>query len=82
MPIRALLDEAQRAEGAVFNPEDLMAIVAAYERALERLNIADRKGPLALLVAKTTLQMAKEGELDPKRLSERVIRLHRLSPSI
>ena len=45
-------------------------------------NIADRKGPLALLVAKTTLQMAKEGELDPKRLSERVIRLHRLSPSI
>ena len=44
-----------------------MAIVAAYERALERLNIADRKGPLALLVAKTTLQMAKEGELDPKR---------------
>jgi hypothetical protein len=82
VPIRALLDEAQRAEGAVFSPEDLMAIVAAYERALERLNIADRKGPLALLVAKTTLQMAKEGELDSKRLSERVIRLHRLSPSI
>jgi hypothetical protein len=82
VPIRALLDEAQGAEGPVFSPEDLMAIVAAYERALERLNIADRKGPLALLVAKTTLQMAKEGELDPKRLSERVIRLHRLSPSI
>ena len=45
MPIRALLDEAQGAERPVFGPEDLMAIVAAYERALERLNIAVECAP-------------------------------------
>ena len=65
------------AEGAVFTPEDLTVIVAAYERALERCKVADRKAPMALLVAKTMLQIAKEGERDPERLSERVIRLYR-----
>ena len=35
---------------------------------------------MALWVAKTTLQIAKEGERDPERLSERVIRLYRVNP--
>jgi hypothetical protein len=36
------------AEGAVFTPEDLTVIVAAYERALERFKVTDRKAPMAL----------------------------------
>ena len=32
---------------------------------------------MAVLVAKTIIQIAKDGERDPKRLSERVIRFYR-----
>jgi hypothetical protein len=32
---------------------------------------------MAVLVAKTIIQIAKDGERDPKRLSERVIRVYR-----
>jgi hypothetical protein len=35
---------------------------------------------MALLLAKTTIQIAKQGERDPKRLSEREIRLYRVNP--
>ena len=77
MPIRALLDKQQETEGVVLSPEDIAAIVAAYEAALERLKVADREAPMALLVAKTTLQIAREGERDPERLCERVIQLYR-----
>jgi hypothetical protein len=55
-------------------------IVVAYERALDRFKVTDRKAPMALWIAKTTLQIAKKGERDPERLSERVIRLYRVNP--
>jgi hypothetical protein len=78
MPIVGLLEREQVvSKGAAFTPEDLSAIVAAFELTLKRLQISDRNAPMALLVAKTTLQLAKEGERDPKRLSERVLRLYR-----
>jgi hypothetical protein len=80
MPIHALLEQEQAQEGAVFSPEDLTAIIAAYELALTRLKVDDRKAPMATLVAKTAIQIAKEGERDPERLSERVIRLYRVNP--
>jgi len=56
------------------------SIIVAYEIALDRLKVADRNAPMALLVAKSTLQMAREGERDPKRLSDGVIRLYRVNP--
>ena len=80
MPIHALLEQEQAQEGAVFSPEDLTAIVAGYELALTRLKVDDRKAAMATLVAKTVIQIAKEGERDPERLSERVIRLYRVNP--
>jgi hypothetical protein len=80
MPIHALLEQEQTQEGAVFSPEDLTAIIAAYELALTRLKVESRKAPMATLVAKTVIQIAKEGERDPERLSERVIRLYRVNP--
>jgi hypothetical protein len=35
---------------------------------------------MATLVAKTVIQIAKEGERDPELLSERGIRLYRVNP--
>jgi hypothetical protein len=77
VPIHALLDKQQETEGVVLSPEDIAAIVAAYETVIERLGVADRKAPMALLVAKTTLEIAGDGERDPERLCERVIQLYR-----
>jgi hypothetical protein len=74
MPVRHLL-ELQ--EEAAFGPEDIKAIVAGYEAALKRLKVDDRKSAMALLVAKTTIQIAKEGEHNPERLTEQVIALYR-----
>jgi hypothetical protein len=62
-------------DGADFDPEDIKAITAAHEMALKRLKVVDRKSAMAFLVAKTVIQIAKDGERDPKRLSERVIRV-------
>src|SRR5262249_16844459 len=76
MPMQGLLD----AEGAVFDPEDIKAIAAAFDTALERLKVTDRKSAMAHLVAKTVIQIAKEGERDPERVSEKVIRLLRDNP--
>lgn len=73
MPIRPLLE----GERAVFGPEDVGAIIAAFDQALERLGLVDRKDPIVLVVARTTIQLAKEGERDPKCLSEKVVALLR-----
>ena len=77
MPIRFLLELELR--GAVCGPEDIKAIIAGYEAALKRLKVDDRKSAIAFLVAKTTIQVAKEGERDPERLCERVIRQYRVN---
>jgi len=78
VPIAAVLEQAKE-EGAVFGPEDLAAITAAFEATLKRLKVDDRKAAMAFLIAKTTLQIAKDGERDPERLCERVIRAMRKS---
>jgi hypothetical protein len=76
MPIQGLL----KAEGAVFGPEDIKAITAAFEETLKRLNVFDRNAAMAMLVAQTTIQLAKEGERDPRRLTEKVVRFYRVNP--
>jgi len=75
MPIRPLLE----GERAVFGPEDIAGITAAFEDALKELGLVDRKDPVVLMVARTTIQVAKGGERDPKRLSDKVVRLLRAS---
>jgi len=54
-----------------------MGITAAFEDALKELGLVDRKDPVVLLVARTTIDVAKKGERDPKRLSDKVVRLLR-----
>ncbi len=73
MPIRPLLE----GERAVFGPEEIMGITAAFEDALKQLGLVDRKDPVVLLVARTTIDLAKAGERDPQRLSEGVVKLLR-----
>jgi len=69
MPIRPLLEK----EGAVFGPDDIAGITAAFDDALKQLGLVDRKDPIVLVVARTTVQLAKEGERDPKSLSDKVV---------
>jgi hypothetical protein len=79
MPIRGLLG----LEGAgAFGPEDITALIAAHEMALQRLKVTDRKSAMAFLVAKNVIQIAKGGERDPQRLSERVIRALQSHPFV
>ena len=61
-----------RCRGA-FDPEDIKALTTAQEIVFKRLNVVDRKSPTAFLVAKTIIQIAKDEERDPDRLTERAI---------
>jgi hypothetical protein len=79
MPIHAVLEEEQRA-GAVFSPEQVAAMIAAFENCLERLKVEDRSSAMGFLIARTIIQLAKEGERDPNRLCESVIRIYRTPP--
>jgi hypothetical protein len=71
MPIRPLLG----AETGVFGPEDIEVIVTAFDEALRTLNLVDRDDPVVMMLAKLTIEVAKQGERDPVRLRERVLRL-------
>ncbi|HEV3397625.1 MAG TPA: hypothetical protein VG100_15880 [Xanthobacteraceae bacterium] len=68
MPIHRVVREA------AFDPEEVKSIVAAYEAALARLGLKDRSDPMAEMVAKKTVELAKEGERDPVRLSELIVK--------
>jgi hypothetical protein len=76
MPIRGLLDVQE----AAFEPENITAIIAAHEMALNRLGVSDRKSAMAFLIAKTIIEIATDGERDSKRLSERAIQVLRSRP--
>jgi hypothetical protein len=69
-----------RTGGSGFPPEQVAAMIAAFENCLERLKVEDRSSAMGFLVAKTIIQLAKEGERDRKRLCESVIRLYRQPP--
>jgi len=71
MPIRPLL----ASEAGVFGPEDIEAIAAAFESTLEQLRLADRNDPAVTTVAKFMIEIAKQGERDPVRLREQVVKL-------
>jgi hypothetical protein len=70
MPIRPLLE----ADSGAFGPEEIRAITNAFEAALGSLGLVNPSDPMVMIVAKTTLALAKQGERDPLRLSELVIR--------
>jgi hypothetical protein len=49
-------------------------LVAAYENTLRALKLTDRKDPRAIAVAKLIIEFAKEGERDPDRLRDLVLK--------
>ena len=63
-----------------FGPEDIAAMSAAFEEALNRSNVADREAAMATLLAKKIIRLAKRGERNPTRLTEGVIRSFRANP--
>jgi hypothetical protein len=65
VPIRAILENDH-----AFGPEDVANLAAAFEAALTRLGPIDRGDPLTTVVAKAIIQLAKNGERDPKKLCD------------
>ena len=53
-----------------FGPEDIANLTAAFEAALARLGLTDRKDPRTTALAKAIINLAKDGERDPERLRD------------
>jgi hypothetical protein len=74
VPIRVLL------HGDVwFAPEDIAVLAAAFELALSKLKLADRQDPLAVILGKFIIELAKEGERDLDKLCEGALKILRKS---
>jgi hypothetical protein len=58
-----------------FGPEDIANLTTAFEAALSKLGLVDRKDPLTTTVAKAIIQLAKNGERDPERLCEGALKI-------
>jgi hypothetical protein len=57
-----------------FTPEDVKVLIEAFEEALRALKLADREDRLTMTVAKLIIEFAKEGERDPNRLRDLVVK--------
>jgi hypothetical protein len=75
MPIGAILKEDHS-----FGPEDIANLTAAFEAALIKTGLTDRKDPLTTTVAKAIIQVAKNGERDPQKLCEGALKILGKSP--
>ena len=58
-----------------FGPEDIANLTAAFDAALARLALTDRKAPQATAVAQAIIKLAKDGERDPERLRDGALRI-------
>jgi hypothetical protein len=70
VPIRAILENDH-----AFGPEDIANLTAAFEAALIRLGPVDRGDPLTTVVAKAIIELAKNGERDPKKLCDGALQI-------
>jgi hypothetical protein len=59
--------------GGTFGPEQIQAMTEAFDRSLSALNIADRKGPDAIVVASAIIDMAENDLRDPQAISDQVV---------
>jgi hypothetical protein len=60
-------------EDTAFGPEDVKVIITTYQAALKALHVIDDTGPMADLIAKNILDVARQGERDPVRLYEKAL---------
>ena len=70
MPIRPLLEE----NSAVFAPEELKAIAEAFEAVLKDMGLTDRERPVTIMLAKLTIELAKQGQFTAASLRARVLK--------
>ena len=49
-----------------FGPEDIAKLVAGFESALTNLGLKERNDPATTQIAKLIIQLAKDGQRDPK----------------
>jgi hypothetical protein len=69
VPIRRLLEHND-----AFCPEDVQVLLGAFDDTVRALNLTDRERPLTMMVAKLIIEFAKEGERDPDRLRDLVVK--------
>jgi hypothetical protein len=72
VPIRAMLETEY---GPAFEPEDIAQMTAAFEAALTKLGVVDRKDPLTTMVAKAIIRLARAGERDPNKLCDEALKI-------
>jgi hypothetical protein len=63
-----------KAESGIFGPEELKAIAAAFEAARERLGLTDRTDPATIMLAKLTIELAKQGQFTATSLRNRILK--------
>ncbi|HML11979.1 MAG TPA: hypothetical protein VK456_01650 [Xanthobacteraceae bacterium] len=68
MPLRQFIRN-----DAVFAPDDLEVMTAAFDEALRRLGLKDRTDKVTELVARNIIALAKYGERDPAKLCDGVL---------
>jgi hypothetical protein len=56
-----------------FGPDEIKAMVAAYEGALADLRLTDRDDPITELIAKSIVNVTATGERDPENIKERAL---------
>jgi hypothetical protein len=71
MPIRSLVE----GESGVFGSGDVAVLTAAFEDILRTMHLVDRSDPAVMMVAKCTIEIAKQGERDPVKLRDKVVKL-------
>ena len=64
MPIRQWVGDAS------FDPDEIDLLNEAFNDCLVSLGLTDRTDPLAEIVARKIIEVARQGERDPKRLCE------------
>jgi hypothetical protein len=60
---------------SAFGPEDIANLEAAFDAALSKLGLVDRKDPMTMTVAKLIIELAKNGQRDPKKLRNDALKL-------
>jgi hypothetical protein len=68
MPITAFLD------GLKFDPETKRVMGVAFEMTRAALHLTDRDDPIAGIIARKIIELAKEGERNPDLLCERALK--------
>jgi hypothetical protein len=56
-----------------FGPDEIKAMIAAYESALTDLGFTDRNDPLTELIAKAIVNVTATGECDPETIKKRAL---------